>query len=395
MSKEWSSGGKFAVWVCLLALGAAVPSAQALDVLIADDYFDGDLDFLVAALAGHTVTHVDNTDPNNNPVRTDDVDYMSQFDVVIFYGSGDDDWGRAITAAEQRALEAYIQGGGNLISTGYDTLGDPNDPLLADVVRSSTFGDDVSYAATWTAANVDHFILNGPFGDFRGRDFAPEEGDIDDLSASALRGAVSLGSLDGTPCDKIIFTDVVAPGGSVGMWNGNDYGNDWDPGEADGAEGLAILRNWLAGLGDADGDGVFDAEDDCPGTAAGDPVDADGCSTADDDGDGVLNEQDDCPGTASCATVDADGCPTDADGDGDGVIDGCDECPDTPSCATSIDATGCAIDTNGDFLVDGCTPAVEEGGCCGATGPVAPLALAIGMLLLSRFTGYRSTSRRR
>jgi len=386
MLEEWSSGGRFVVWVCLLALGAAVPSALALDVLIADDYFSGDLDFLVAALAGHSVTHVDNTDASNNPVRTDDVNYMSQFDVVIFYGSGDDDKGRALTVAEWTAFQAYIQGGGNLIVTGIDILGDPNDPLLADVIRSSTFGDDSSGVDSWTAANVDHFILNGPFGDFRGMPFDPTEGDHDDLTADGARGAVSLGTLDGTPYDKIAFTDVAPPGGSVGMWNGNNHGNDWDTTEADGDAGLAMLRNWLAGLTDADADGVFDADDNCPGTPACAGVDSDGCPFDGDD-DGVYDGCDDCAGTPAGDPVDADGCST-ADDDGDGVLNDDDLCGGTPTCATNIDANGCAIDTDADGTVDGCPT-----GCCGASGPVAPLGLAIGMLLLSRFSGYRNTRR--
>jgi hypothetical protein len=138
---------------------------------------------------------------------------------------------------------------------------------------------------------------------------------------------------------------------------------------------------------DGDGDLVPDDLDDCPGTARGDPVDEDGCSTADDDGDGVLNDQDDCPGTAGCADVDSDGCPS--DDDGDGVVDGCDDCPDTPSCATNINSRGCARDSDGDGSPDGCPPAAQQGGCCGATGPVAPLGLAMGMLLLAGLRGSR------
>ena len=141
---------------------------------------------------------------------------------------------------------------------------------------------------------------------------------------------------------------------------------------------------------DGDGDLVPDSRDACPGTASGDPVDADGCSTADDDGDGVLNDQDDCADTPRCAEVDSDGCPSDSDGDG--VVDGCDDCPNTPSCATNIDADGCAIDSDGDGNVDGCEPPAQS--CCGATGPVAPLGLAVGLLLLGRFAGWRNARRR-
>ena len=57
---------------------------------------------------------------------------------------------------------------------------------------------------------------------------------------------------------------------------------------------------------DFDSDGVEEPGDLCPGTAFGDPVDIDGCSTADDDADGVLNDDDDCPQMAGDA---ANGCP--------------------------------------------------------------------------------------
>jgi len=135
---------------------------------------------------------------------------------------------------------------------------------------------------------------------------------------------------------------------------------------------------------DEDGDGVIDGSDVCPGFD----------DNADGDSDGVPDGCDDCPDTPGCAVVDADGCTSDSDADG--VVDGCDDCADTPNCATNIDANGCAIDSDGDGSPDGCPPAEQEPqGCCGATGPVAPLGLAIGMLLLSRFTGYRTTRRRR
>ncbi|MFQ6047729.1 MAG: thrombospondin type 3 repeat-containing protein [Phycisphaerae bacterium] len=332
---------RYGLYVCALvtaALGLGLPSATALNVLIADDYFNGDLNFLTGALVGHTVTIMDNTDAGGNPVLTDDASFMSGFDVVIFYGSGDGDAGRAITAAEQAALESYIQGGGHLIVTGYDILGSPDDPRLADVVRSSTWGDETGIVS-WTAANVDHFILNGPFGDFRGQLISPSETDHDELTADTSRGAVALGGLTGSLHDKIVFTDLPAPGGSVGMWNGNDEGNDWDPTEPDGNVGLAILRNWLAGLADADGDGVEDTSDNCPNVA-------------------------------NAAQTDTDG---------DGVGDACDNCPNA--------ANANQADTDADGLGDVCDPAVC--GACGAAGPATFTALLMGYL------GMRLAGRRR
>ena len=63
----------------------------------------------------------------------------------------------------------------------------------------------------------------------------------------------------------------------------------------------------MAAEGDADGDGVPDSADACPGTPAGVAVDAKGCPR-DSDGDGVPDYLDKCPGTPSYAKVDADGC---------------------------------------------------------------------------------------
>jgi len=58
---------------------------------------------------------------------------------------------------------------------------------------------------------------------------------------------------------------------------------------------------------DSDGDGVIDANDQCPGTPAGTAVDAVGCEL-DSDGDGVPNANDQCPDTAEGAKVDNVGC---------------------------------------------------------------------------------------
>lgn len=58
---------------------------------------------------------------------------------------------------------------------------------------------------------------------------------------------------------------------------------------------------------DSDGDGVLDANDQCPGTPAGAAVDANGCPL-DSDNDGVYDYQDACPGTAPGVQVDEKGC---------------------------------------------------------------------------------------
>jgi len=90
---------------------------------------------------------------------------------------------------------------------------------------------------------------------------------------------------------------------------------------------------------DTDGDGVFDYEDECPGTPAGASVNVRGCAL-DSDNDGVIDYRDECPGTPAEAVVDDKGCPLDSDGDG--VYDYEDKCMNTPKGA-STNASGCWI----------------------------------------------------
>ncbi|MEE8464403.1 MAG: OmpA family protein, partial [Gammaproteobacteria bacterium] len=90
---------------------------------------------------------------------------------------------------------------------------------------------------------------------------------------------------------------------------------------------------------DADGDGVVDGTDRCPGTPRGRVVKRNGCEN-DADGDGVVDGADMCPDTPAGAPVDGRGCPLDSDGDG--VADYMDNCPGTPA-STRVDNRGCEL----------------------------------------------------
>ena len=101
-------------------------------------------------------------------------------------------------------------------------------------------------------------------------------------------------------------------------------------------------------IGDRDGDGIKDDEDQCPD----DPEDfdgfqdQDGCPDPDNDNDGILDVDDKCPMVPEDhdGDEDEDGCPEGADGDrdGDGILDSVDKCPDVPEDRDGFeDQDGC------------------------------------------------------
>jgi Ca2+-binding RTX toxin-like protein len=114
---------------------------------------------------------------------------------------------------------------------------------------------------------------------------------------------------------------------------------------------------------DTDADGVYDRDDDCPGTATGTVVAADGCP--DPDADGVSTQAgDNCPDASNTDQADADrdrlGDACDPDDDNDGVADGSDSCAGTPA-GTFVDTDGCdpcdspavITDSDNDKTIDG------------------------------------------
>ncbi len=109
---------------------------------------------------------------------------------------------------------------------------------------------------------------------------------------------------------------------------------------------------------DADGDGVPDGLDLCPGTPAGTTVDANGCAVdppPDSDGDGVADDVDNCPNDPNPGQQDTDNdgigdaCDSLTDSDGDGVADSVDNCPAVPNPGQQ--------DTDGDGIGDACETA--------------------------------------
>lgn len=113
-------------------------------------------------------------------------------------------------------------------------------------------------------------------------------------------------------------------------------------------------------IGDRDGDGYLDDEDQCPD----DPEDfdnfedEDGCPDPDNDKDGILDVDDRCPNIPEDmdGDEDEDGCPEGGEGDrdGDGILDSEDECPDEPEDVDGFeDEDGCPDpDNDKDGILD-------------------------------------------
>jgi outer membrane protein OmpA-like peptidoglycan-associated protein len=122
---------------------------------------------------------------------------------------------------------------------------------------------------------------------------------------------------------------------------------------------------WAVQAPDRDGDGVSDADDECPDRHGGD--NENGCPPGppDRDGDGVGDADDECPDVFGTTT--ARGCP---DADGDGIADHRDTCRDVRGVAS---AAGCP-DADGDGIADavdkclGVRGVASAGGCPDADG---------------------------
>jgi hypothetical protein len=158
-------------------------------------------------------------DEEDTNLYLEDPAFLEGYGIIVWYTHD-----RQITLGEHDALEAWLQDGGKLLTTGYDSLGSPDDPLLADLVRSSQYGDDAR-GNTYEIL-LDHPITHGPYGVYPpGTQLPINNTDQDNAVADTGRGAEAVATLVSEIYDKIIATDLGT--GIVVYWNGNEYCDDW------------------------------------------------------------------------------------------------------------------------------------------------------------------------
>jgi len=149
---------------------------------------------------------------NDNTIHlyTEDLGLLIEYQAVILYTDY-----RSTTSREHSALESYLSSGGNLLATGFDCL--ISDSLLADLIRSSSMGDNVGEPDLYVV-DATHPIMNGPYGTFPvGYHISGLYGDCDAAEADTARMAVTVAELaDGY--DKIVATESIP--GKVVFWNG-------------------------------------------------------------------------------------------------------------------------------------------------------------------------------
>lgn len=156
---------------------------------------------------------------NGSGTYSSDVDDLLAYPMVVFYQNN-----RAISAAEQSALDQYIQCGGVLLLTGYDSLGSPTDTRLAAVARVTTSGDYTGHTRCTITSDA-HPATTGPYGDYSvGGTFTVTSSDHDNVRAGGA--STQLISVDSAA--KLTWAgDVGAHHGQVYYWNGNSSVADW------------------------------------------------------------------------------------------------------------------------------------------------------------------------
>jgi cysteine-rich repeat protein len=158
---------------------------------------------------------------NDTRQYSSDAGLMLPYTMIVYY-----QFNRAISAEEQEALDRYVQCGGRLLLTGYDSMASPLDIRLAEVARVTTAGDG-PFEGNCTVTYGSTPATDGPHGYYpEGTDFSVSQTDHDNVEADATAGSIEL--IGVSDAAKLTYAeDVGTGGGNVFYWNGNALLEDW------------------------------------------------------------------------------------------------------------------------------------------------------------------------
>ncbi|MCH7224977.1 lamin tail domain-containing protein [Haloferula sp. A504] len=191
---------------------------------------------------------------DNNYANLLDATFLDSFAVIVYSETGFQSVGSVIPANVAAGLENYVNAGGHLLVTGNDVFAHPADGAMASLVGSTSTADYFVSLDTWVVPDIDHPVLNGPYGNFRGQtftgiNFRDFSGGYDTAEPNVAAGTIELATL-GSPrgTGKLLFTDRPGPAGSVTFWNGGTADPNVDPQDEllAGTETGSIFRNYLA-----------------------------------------------------------------------------------------------------------------------------------------------------
>ncbi len=158
---------------------------------------------------------------NSTGTHTGNVTLLNTYKTIIIQTHD-----RVITTTEMNNLTTWIQAGGRLLVTGYDSLGSPTDANLASVVNC-TGPADGPFSGALTVTNASHPIMQGPAQVFP-MSATLTAGSTDHDQCNPGTNAVQLVSV--STSSKLLVTDNVGQG-LVLYWNGNGGGSgplvDW------------------------------------------------------------------------------------------------------------------------------------------------------------------------
>jgi hypothetical protein len=221
----------------MVLLSPSVVSATAFLILTDDDGVLSNIDEIGSIVDSMTPSpsYTIVTDNGYGTYSSDEA-YLSGFNAVFWNAGGPDDGGRLTGTHEVEACNNYINGGGKMLITHFDLIGHPNDPIMAALINSPTYGDS-PWSDEVEVKDTSHFITNGPYGSFDGIIYLNET-DHDEFTPGS--GAIEVIEIyDQPPYSKLLYT--ARGSGSVTGWNGNGRNDDF----INVPECTAMLKNWV------------------------------------------------------------------------------------------------------------------------------------------------------